>query len=105
MRKSNTVRKGRIEFYNDTSEKPRRPGCRTATIHHLRCFQNGQGAEPGGWWVMTMHKDNGMPELAGPFSTLAEADRIGRAQAERLDCTFIPATPEEIVKAEITEAK
>jgi hypothetical protein len=105
MGKTNVMRRGRIEFYTDTAKPPRCPGCRTAVTHHLRCFQNGRGLDPGGWWLLSLHGDNRMPVSAGPFSTLAEADQVGRAQAARLGCRFIAATAEEIAAAKISEAK
>src|SRR3954463_5891159 len=102
MSKVAAMRKGRIEFYDDKTKKPRCPGCITATTYYQRPHQNG--GERGGWGPITVWDDSRV-KVSGPFETLAEADCVGRAQAQRLDCKYIAATPEEIAEAAVTEAR
>jgi hypothetical protein len=105
VRKTPAMRRGRVEFYDDTAKKPRCLDCTTAALFSLRAFENGHGAEDGGrgWWALTVTDEPIRTFSAGPFATLAEADRIGRTQAERLGCRYIAATAEEIAEAADTE--
>jgi hypothetical protein len=100
MSKSSTMRRGRIEFFDDVTNEPRRQDATTAVIYYQRCFQNCDG-ERGGWWIVTVWSDARF-HVAGPYAALSEAARIGRQIARRFDAKFIPATPEEIAQAEHT---
>jgi hypothetical protein len=94
--RSTAMKRGRIEFYDDIGNRPRCQDCTVATTYYQRCFQ--KGGEVGGWWAIAVW-DDARVRSSGPFPTLVEADRIGRQQADRLGCDYIPATPEEIAEA------
>ncbi len=84
-------------FFGKPGEKePDCPACTVAVIYHQRPWENGH--ELGGWFALLVTADSTVDD-AGPFATLAEADRIGRRMAERHGCDFIPATAEEINEA------
>ena len=91
--KTRTMRRGRIEFFDDVATKKRCPACTVAVTYYQRPWENGH--ELGGWWVIFVNDDCAV-DVAGPFATLTGADRIWRRVAKRYDCNFIPPTAEEI---------
>jgi hypothetical protein len=96
MSKHAAMRRGRIEFFDNTTKKPRCPDCRTAPIHFQRAFTHG--FERGGWFVLSVWDDSGV-HSAGPFASVAEAEQIGRQIAERMSCVYVEVTTAEKIEA------
>jgi hypothetical protein len=91
MTKSNTMRKGRIEFYDDvTGKQPRRPPCSTFTLYRGPSVGlDNSILSDGGFYVM-VGCDSGSVDAFGPIATLARAEHIAAHIAEEHGYRFIP---------------